>query len=201
MKFKPKGKYYRPTNTDARECLQQGAQSTSRQQSMVSCDEGPTSSLPPEVEGKGQDDGGFGVECTPPMSRIGLNDHKAGMEGLDRDRINQIILDASKGSRFYKNEVEKEKHVSARIEQMRGRMKQLSESQKASALKAADKEIESLEAVRDLGSIIVHIDMDAFYAAVEMRDNPKLCNVPMAVGSNSMLVSGVRVRHEMGVYV
>ncbi|MDR9828869.1 DNA polymerase IV [Vibrio sp. FNV 38] len=29
---------------------------------------------------------------------------------------------------------------------------------------------------------IIHIDMDCFYAAVEMRDNPKLSNVPIAVG-------------------
>lgn len=29
---------------------------------------------------------------------------------------------------------------------------------------------------------IIHIDMDAFFAAVEMRDNPKLKNVPMAIG-------------------
>lgn len=29
---------------------------------------------------------------------------------------------------------------------------------------------------------IIHIDMDCFYAAVEMRDDPSLVNVPMAVG-------------------
>ena len=31
---------------------------------------------------------------------------------------------------------------------------------------------------------IIHVDMDAFFAAVEMRDNPKLRNVPMAVGGS-----------------
>lgn len=29
---------------------------------------------------------------------------------------------------------------------------------------------------------IIHIDMDCFYAAVEIRDNPKLVNLPVAVG-------------------
>lgn len=28
----------------------------------------------------------------------------------------------------------------------------------------------------------IHIDMDAFYASVEMRDNPELAKVPMAIG-------------------
>lgn len=31
---------------------------------------------------------------------------------------------------------------------------------------------------------IIHIDMDCFYAAVEMRDNPELRDVPIAVGGN-----------------
>ncbi len=29
---------------------------------------------------------------------------------------------------------------------------------------------------------IIHVDMDCFYAAVEMRDNPALCELPIAVG-------------------
>ena len=32
---------------------------------------------------------------------------------------------------------------------------------------------------------IIHLDMDAFFAAVEMRDNPAFRNVPMAVGGSA----------------
>lgn len=53
----------------------------------------------------------------------------------------------------------------------------------------ADIILQNLEQMRNLKRTIVHIDMDAFYAAVETRDNPSLQNKPMAVGSNSMLVS------------
>ena len=45
-----------------------------------------------------------------------------------------------------------------------------------------------LETSRNLSHLIVHVDMDAFYAAVEMRDNPSVRNIPMAVGGTAMLV-------------
>lgn len=48
--------------------------------------------------------------------------------------------------------------------------------------------VSNLEKSRDLSRVIVHVDMDAFYAAVEMRDCPELKDKPMAVGSTSMLV-------------
>lgn len=51
-----------------------------------------------------------------------------------------------------------------------------------------DKFAAELEQNRDLSHTIVHIDMDAFYAAVEMRDNPELRDKPIAVGGMSMLV-------------
>lgn len=125
---------------------------------------------------------------SPPLSRIGLNSHKAGMEGLDRDRINQIILEASKGSKYYQNEVHKDREITKRVHHMLDSFKKLTAAQKAAAMKAVDKEVEAMELSRDLSRVIVHVDMDAFYAAVEMRDRPDLKDAPMAVGSNSMLV-------------
>lgn len=46
----------------------------------------------------------------------------------------------------------------------------------------------SLRQQYDLTRHIVHMDMDAFYAAVETRDRPELRDVPMAVGGEGMLV-------------
>ena len=31
---------------------------------------------------------------------------------------------------------------------------------------------------------IIHVDCDCFYAAIEMRDDPRLANLPLAVGGN-----------------
>lgn len=39
---------------------------------------------------------------------------------------------------------------------------------------------------------IIHVDMDCFYAAVEMRDNPSLRDIPLAIG-------GSRERRELSV--
>lgn len=125
----------------------------------------------------------------PPMSRIGLNDHKAGMGGLDKQKINQIILEASKGSKFYENEVKKERKVTEKITKLLSDLSHITVAQQEMAELEADRDILRLEQSRDLSNIIVHIDMDAFYAAVEMRDRPHLKKVPMAVGGNSMLVS------------
>lgn len=54
-------------------------------------------------------------------------------------------------------------------------------------LQIADKRIAELEATRDLSRIWLHVDMDAFYAAVETLSNPSLRGKPMAVGSMSMI--------------
>ncbi|XP_029959921.1 DNA polymerase kappa [Salarias fasciatus] len=121
------------------------------------------------------------------LSRMALNDNKAGMEGLDRDKINNIIMETSKGSRFYENELKKEQQVNQRIEKMLLQKAQITEQQLKTAQVQVDRMASSLEKSRDLSRLIVHVDMDAFYAAVEMRDCPELKDKPMAVGSMSML--------------
>ncbi|KAF5913636.1 DNA polymerase kappa isoform X1 [Diceros bicornis minor] len=121
------------------------------------------------------------------LLRMGLNDNKAGMEGLDKDKINKIIMEATKGSRFYGNELKKEKQVNQRIENMMQQKAQITSQQLRKAQLQVDKFAMELEQSRDLNNTIVHIDMDAFYAAVEMRDNPELKDKPIAVGTRSML--------------
>lgn len=49
-------------------------------------------------------------------------------------------------------------------------------------LRKADSLIAELELSRDLSQYIVHLDCDAFYAAVEQLDRPELKDLPFAVG-------------------
>ncbi|KAH7963329.1 hypothetical protein HPB52_020630 [Rhipicephalus sanguineus] len=59
--------------------------------------------------------------------------------------------------------------------------------------------VEKMECTRDLNRVIVHVDMDAFYAAVEMLDNPSLRDKPMAVGSVGMLSTSNYEARKYGV--
>uniref|UniRef100_A0AAV2MRM5 DNA polymerase kappa n=1 Tax=Knipowitschia caucasica TaxID=637954 RepID=A0AAV2MRM5_KNICA len=109
------------------------------------------------------------------------------MEGLDRDKINAIIMEASKGSRFYESERKRDQQVNQRIEKMMQQKASITEEQLQKARLKVEKMVTEIEKRRDLSRIIVHVDMDAFYAAVETRDCPELKDKPMAVGSLSML--------------
>ena len=52
---------------------------------------------------------------------------------------------------------------------------------------------------RDLTRLWIHIDMDMFYAAVEIRDRPELANKPVAVGGESMISTANYVARKFGV--
>ncbi|XP_063176210.1 DNA polymerase kappa isoform X2 [Chroicocephalus ridibundus] len=130
------------------------------------------------------------------LLRMGLNDNKAGMQGLDKEKINKIIMEATKGSRFYENELKKDQQVNQRIERMMQLKEKITTQQLLKAQLQVDKLVIELEQSRNLSNTIVHIDMDAFYAAVEMRDNPELKEKPIAVGSMSMLVREILTEYD-----
>lgn len=61
-------------------------------------------------------------------------------------------------------------------------------------LRRADEYIAELELSRDLSQIVIHIDCDAFYAAVEELDRPELKHVPMAVGKGVLTTCNYHAR-------
>ena len=119
---------------------------------------------------------------------------KAGQDSVDQQKVSEIIYNASKGSKFFNNEESKDKNLTQKIERILARKKQLEKVDLASDLRRADEYIAELELSRDLSQIVVHIDCDAFYAAVEELDRPELKHVPMAVGKGVLTTCNYHAR-------
>lgn len=107
---------------------------------------------------------------------------KAGQDTVDQKKVSEVIYNASKGSKFFNNEENKDKNLTEKINRILSRKRQLEKLDLSSDIRCADEYINELELGRDLSQYVVHCDADAFYAAVEELDRPELKDVPMAVG-------------------
>ena len=119
---------------------------------------------------------------------------KAGQDAVDQRKVSEIIYEASKGSKFFNNEEVKDKTLTTKIERILKRKAQLEKLDLKSDLRRADDYIATLELSRDLSQTIVHIDCDAFYAAVEELDHPELRDVPFAVGQGVLTTCNYHAR-------
>ncbi|KAH7722297.1 polk-prov protein [Aphelenchoides avenae] len=80
--------------------------------------------------------------------------------------------------------------------------KELAKISKAQLLRAEremDLVMEKLEKQRDFSHTKVVVDMDAFAAAVEMRDNPELRSVPVVIENNFIVASANYAARRFGV--
>ncbi|KAI1086048.1 IMS-domain-containing protein [Rostrohypoxylon terebratum] len=107
---------------------------------------------------------------------------KAGQDSVDQSKVSDIIYNASKGSKFFNHEEVKDKVLTQKIGQILEKKRCLEKLDLTRELRAADQFITQLELTRDLTQHIVHLDCDAFYAAVEQLDRPELKDLPFAVG-------------------
>lgn len=107
---------------------------------------------------------------------------KAGQDSVDQSKVSEIIYNASKGSKYFNHEEVKDKILTQKIEQILEKKRRLEKLDLTRELRAADQFITQLDASRDLTQHVVHVDCDAFYAAVEQLDRPELKDLPFAVG-------------------
>ncbi|KAH6620002.1 DNA-directed polymeras-like protein kappa [Boeremia exigua] len=119
---------------------------------------------------------------------------KAGQDTVDQQKVSEIIYNASKGSKFFNNEEVKDKNLTEKIVKILAKKAELDKLDISSDLRRADDYIAELELSRDLSQTIVHLDCDAFYAAVEELDRPELKHVPMAVGKGVLTTCNYHAR-------
>lgn len=111
-----------------------------------------------------------------------MKNYKKYSFNIDRKQVSEVIYNASRGSKFFNREEVKDKVLTHKIEQILARKQALDKQDLSRHRRNADRLITELEISRDLSQHVVHVDCDAFYAAVEQLDRPDLKDVPFAVG-------------------
>ena len=126
---------------------------------------------------------------------------KGGMKGIDHEKIEKIIYETTKNSRIFKRNEEDLAYLKQEVASLE---KKLDNFHKNEILynqvkQLADSRIESLKEQRRFDKIWLHLDMDMFFAAVEIKDNPSLKDIPMAVGGMSMISTSNYIARKYGV--
>ncbi|KAI8645557.1 hypothetical protein BD408DRAFT_382046 [Parasitella parasitica] len=129
----------------------------------------------------------------------GPSANKAGMGNVDKEKVNTMIYELSKGSKFFEKERKRDEAVTKRINAILAKYELIKDKDLSFERRIVDNMIRDLEETRDLTQCICHMDMDAFYASVEELADPSLKKVPMAVGGMSMLCTSNYIARQYGV--
>lgn len=117
---------------------------------------------------------------------------KAGMQGIDRPRINEIILRKSGNSKFMQQQRSRDAKVDERIACLQQKLvDQNPPSAPSSELELKLQVYRNRQAMR---STKVVVDMDMFYMACELLTKPQLHNKPACVGRGMILTSNYKAR-------
>ncbi|KAG5474385.1 hypothetical protein LSCM1_03165 [Leishmania martiniquensis] len=134
-----------------------------------------------------------------------LHNTKAGLQTVDKEKREAFIKELSVNSSFYANEERKAQRQQLQIEELLVKTRQYKASVRGDPvvfrqLQRQVAELEaSFEAHRRFDCVYVHVDMDMFYAAVEMKKNPQYAEMPLGIGDMSMLSTTNYVARKFGV--
>ena len=121
------------------------------------------------------------------------------MESIDKDKQAQIIYEMSKGSLFYKRQLEQDEKVNVKVASMKIKLQTMTTTQKRTYDKIVQERTIKIENTRSFERICCVLDMDMFFAAVEIRDQPHLKDLPVAVGGIGMIATSNYVARKYGV--
>jgi len=136
--------------------------------------------------------------AAPPSANPGHFFHfganKAGMQNVDRERINRIIHEASKGSAYYDKALRTDAKLQLKIAELKQKVHALTDEERQFGEAACAHAVEALEKSRDLTQTWAVVDFDAFFAAVEERDFPHLRGKPMGIGLGLLSTANYEAR-------
>ncbi len=127
--------------------------------------------------------------------------NKAGMGEMDKKLQSDVIYEISKNSSFFKHAKIQDIKTDEKIVIIKKKICDLkNNSNLLCHLQGKVKnDIADLELKRNLRRICCVMDMDMFYAAVEIRDKPELIDKPVAVGGDSMICTSNYIARKFGV--
>ena len=126
---------------------------------------------------------------------------KGGMKGINHEKIEKIIYETTKNSRIFKKNEEDLASIKQEILSLEKKLENFHKNEILynQVAQLAKSRIEFLKEQRRFDKIWMHLDMDMFFAAVEIRDDPSLANIPMAVGSMAMISTSNYIARKFGV--
>lgn len=131
-----------------------------------------------------------------------FTNEKAGMKEVDKEHVSKVVYDMSKNSSLF---VKEQKRLSDLTEKVKRAKKTkndqlfLLQADQSNASFPLDAILRRFEESRRFDRLILHIDMDMFYAAVAVRDNPSLAGKPIVVGSSAMIATASYEARKFGV--
>ena len=127
--------------------------------------------------------------------------HKAGMDDVDKAAIARKIHEINKDSAHYRKQQAKTERAVQKGKRLQQKIEAYKQNEKLYRQYAGEARglMGDLERDRDLTRTWFHIDMDMYYAAVEIRDSPSLADKPVAIGSMAMIATSNYVARRFGV--
>jgi DNA polymerase kappa len=110
------------------------------------------------------------------------------------NKVSEIIYNASKGSKYFNHEQDRDRILTEKIARIVKEKARLEKLDLSHDLRRADQLLVELELSRDLSQCVIHVDCDAFFAAVEELDRPELKTVPFAVGKGVLTTCNYEAR-------
>lgn len=119
-----------------------------------------------------------------PAHNLLFNQVKAGLGYVDPDQISHKITEVSKDTKYYQKQKERSKEIDHQIDDLKLKLQFAKKSDLSLAKIQVESFIKSLEKKRNTDQVIFHADLDAFFASVEVINDPSLAGIPFAVGGS-----------------
>lgn len=124
---------------------------------------------------------------------------KGGMKGCDQELQRQVIFELSQGSKHFQHARQQDAKLDQRISQILEAIRSAPLGRRDALDRQALQICQTAESKRDWSRWCCVVDMDMFYAAVEIRDQPVLAELPVAVGGLGMICTANYVARRYGV--